>query len=53
MADTHARVPTNLSLVVRGELGLGVWQYVDLVLIRQPHSVVGMLILCHFVDHTH
>ena len=50
---THAWAPQYLSVVVRGELGLGVWLYLDLVLNRQPYSGVGMLVLCHFVDHTY
>ena len=51
--SVHAWAPQHISLAVRGELGLGVWLYLDIVLNRQPHSGLGMLILCHVVDHTH
>ena len=48
----QAQAPQHLSLVVRGELGLGVLLYLDLVLNRQSHSSLGMLTICHFLDHT-
>ena len=49
----YACAPPDTSIIIRGELGLGVRLHLRLVLNRQPSPGLGMVVLSHLLEHTH